>query len=207
MSEKKISQATIKRLSVYLRFLETLKRSGIQKASSVDFEKKLGINSAQVRKDFSFFGDFGQKGVGYDVDSLFKEIQTILNLDQKIPVCLIGAGKLGTALCYFNMMQKDPMEIVSVFDNSPLKVGNKIEHLLIQPVEEMISVIQEKKIQVAIITVPGGYAQYTADRLISAGVKAILNFAPIPLKMPEGVQVQDVDFTADLHSLAYFLSK
>jgi redox-sensing transcriptional repressor len=206
MANTKISDATVKRLPIYLRFLERQLFSGIQTISSNVIGRNLNFNAAQVRKDLSFFGEFGQKGVGYHVETLIREIEEILNLDQFIPVCLVGVGHLGHALCNFDFFQKDKMRIVSVFDKDPQKIGLEINDLVVQPLENFKKDIKDKKIKIGIITVPYFAAQRVADAMIDSGISAILNYSPTSLSVPENVRVHSTDFIADLHSLAYYLS-
>lgn len=208
MSEKpegKISEAVVRRLPIYLRFLNEMSRQNIQTVSSQDLGMKLGMNPAQIRKDLNTFGEFGKKGIGYDVQFLIDSIRHILKLDQKIDVGLVGAGNLGHALCNYNIYQKDNMKISAIFDNAPHKIGKQINHLTVQPLSELAQTIKEKNIRIGIIAVPSAEAQTVADELVNAGVKAILNFAPIVIKTPEHIRVQHTDFTAELHSLAYYL--
>lgn len=209
MSDKqqdgKISEAVVRRLPIYLRFLNEMNMQQIQTVSSKDLGNKLGMNPAQIRKDLNYFGEFGKKGIGYDVQLLITSIRHILKLDQKIDVGLVGAGNLGHALCNYNMYQKDNMKISAIFDNAEHKVGEQINHLTVQPLTELARTVKEKNIRMGIITVPSAAAQMVADELVSAGVNAILNFAPVIIKAPDDIRVQHADFTAELHSLSYYL--
>lgn len=205
MKSFKISEAVIKRLPIYLRFLNDLSHSGIQTVSSQDLGEKLDLNPAQIRKDLAYFGDFGRKGVGYNVDYLIEKIRHILKLDKPLSVALVGTGNLGRALCNYNMYLKDNMKIVAVFDADENKRGAKINHLTVQPMQELTDTVKALEISVGIITVPATEAQNVADRFGAAGVKGILNFAPIVLKARPGIRVHHVDFTAELLSLAYYM--
>lgn len=205
MKSFKISEAVISRLPIYLRFLNDLSHRGIQTVSSQDLGEKLDLNPAQIRKDLAYFGEFGRKGVGYNVDYLIEKIRQILKLDQPMNVALVGTGNLGRALCNYNMYQRDNMKIVAVFDADETKRGQFINHLTIRPMNEMAEVVRDHDISVGIITVPAAEAQSVADQFISAGVRGILNFAPVVLKSHSGVRIHHVDFTAELLSLAYYM--
>lgn len=205
MKSFKISEAVIRRLPIYLRFLNDLSQSGIQTVSSQDLGEKLDLNPAQIRKDLAYFGEFGRKGVGYNVDYLIEKIRQILKLDQPMNVALVGTGNLGRALCNYNLYQKDNMKIVAVFDSDEEKHGQYINHLTIRPMSEMDEMVKAFDITVGIITVPAQEAQSVADQFIAAGIRGILNFAPVVLKAHQGVRIHHVDFTAELLSLAYYM--
>ncbi len=202
----KISEAVVRRLPVYLRYLNELSLSGVQTVSSQDLGEKLDLNPAQIRKDLAYFGDFGRKGVGYNVSYLIEKIRQILKLDRPLHVALVGTGNLGRALCNYNMYLKENMKIIAVFDADPSKVGTVINNLTVQPTEELGVTVAEKDISIGIITVPAAEAQNVADRFVAAGIRGILNFAPTVLKAPDGVRVHQTDFTADLLSLAYYMN-
>ncbi|WP_410768399.1 redox-sensing transcriptional repressor Rex [Fontibacillus sp. BL9] len=205
MKSEKISDAVVRRLPVYLRFLNELSRREVPTVSSQELGQKLDLNPAQIRKDLAYFGDFGRKGIGYDVSYLIEKIRQILNLDQQINVALIGAGNLGQALSNYNAYLKDNMKIVAVFDASPGKIGTQINNITVQPIEDLVETVKGNHIRIGIITVPDVEAQRVADQLVAAGIEAILNFAPTILKVPAGVRVHAADFTTDLISLAYYL--
>ncbi|MBN3527574.1 redox-sensing transcriptional repressor Rex [Paenibacillus apiarius] len=206
MKTLKISEAVVRRLPVYLRHLIELKQREVLTVSSQDLGQKLDLNPAQIRKDLAYFGDFGRKGIGYDVSYLIQQIRHILKLDQIINVGLVGAGKLGHALCNYTVYLKDNMKIVAVFDAMESKIGTEINNLRVQPMSEMIQTVRNQHIRIGIITVPATEAQYVADQFVEAGVEAILNFAPVILKVPSHVRVHTADFTTDLFSLAYYLT-
>jgi len=205
MKTPKISEAVVRRLPVYLRYLNELSRRNVQMVSSQDLGQKLDLNPAQIRKDLAYFGEFGKKGIGYDVAYLIEKIRQILKLDQIIPVALVGAGNLGRALCNYNAYLKDNMKIVAVFDSFPEKIGVQINNLTVLPMEALNDTIREHKVRIGIITVPAFEAQLVANQFVEAGVEAILNFAPIILKVPNEVRVHHADFTTELMSLAYYL--
>jgi redox-sensing transcriptional repressor len=205
MKTPKISEAVVRRLPIYLRFLNELHRRNVQMVSSQDLGQKLDLNPAQIRKDLAYFGEFGKKGIGYDVAYLIEKIRQILKLDQIIPVALVGAGNLGRALSNYNAYLKDNIKIVAVFDSSPEKIGMRINNLTVLPMTALRETIREHKVRIGIITVPAVEAQLVANQFVEAGVEAILNFAPVIIKVPNEVRVHHADFTTELQSLAYYL--
>jgi redox-sensing transcriptional repressor len=207
MKTEKISEAVVRRLPVYLRFLNELNMKNVQTVSSQDLGNKLDLNPAQIRKDLAYFGEFGKKGIGYDVNYLIEKIRQILKLDQDIAVALVGAGNLGRALCNYNVYLKDNMKIVAVFDDSQDKVGMQINNLTVRPMKELAATIRQEGIRIGIITVPASEAQPVADEFIRGGVEAVLNFAPVIIKVPSEIRVHNADFTTDLQSLAYYLEE
>jgi redox-sensing transcriptional repressor len=205
MKTPKISEAVVRRLPIYLRYLNMLHIQNVQTVSSSDLGQKLDLNPAQIRKDLAYFGEFGKKGIGYDVNYLIEKIRQILKLDQFIQVVLVGAGNLGRALSNYNAFLKDNMKIVAVFDAMESKVGDKINNLTVQPMSEMKSTIKEMNIRIGIITVPAQEAQLVANEFIQAGIEAILNFAPAIIKVPNEIRIHHADFTTELQSLAFYL--
>ncbi|UVI32432.1 redox-sensing transcriptional repressor Rex [Paenibacillus spongiae] len=204
---KKISEAVVRRLPIYLVVLNDLHKRDIQTVSSQDLGNKLDLNPAQIRKDLAYFGEFGRKGIGYDVSYLIEKIRQILKLDQPLSVGLVGAGNLGRALCNYNTYLKDNMKIMAVFDAHPSVVGTQINSLTVQAMDDLKEKVEELHIVIGIITVPAVEAQNVADRFVDAGVKAILNFAPTILRVPEHIRIHYADFTRELLSLAYYLEK
>jgi redox-sensing transcriptional repressor len=205
MKQLKISDAVVRRLPIYLRFLNELSLAGTKTVSSQELGDKLDLNPAQIRKDLAYFGDFGKKGIGYDVQYLIDQIRHILKLDKKINVALVGAGNLGHALSNYNRYQNESIRIVAVFDQQAEKHGELINNLTIQPMDELSRLVDILDIRIAIITVPATDAQHVANQLVTAGIEAILNFAPVIIRVPEHVRVHNADFTTELHSLAYYL--
>jgi redox-sensing transcriptional repressor len=201
----KISEAVVKRLPVYLRYLNSLRAMNVRTVSSQQLGEALDLNPAQIRKDLACFGEFGRKGIGYEVNYLVEKIKSILKLDQRINVLLVGAGHLGHAISNYNAYLKDNMKIAAIFDADPNKIGKKIANLTIQPLDNLADVVKEQNIRIGIIAVPADAAQMVADRLVRAGVTGILNFAPMNLRVPEHVRVHDADVTMELHSLAYYI--
>ncbi|MCC3376486.1 redox-sensing transcriptional repressor Rex [Cohnella sp. REN36] len=206
MKQVKISEAVVRRLPIYLRYLNELSLSDVQTVSSQDLGEKLDLNPAQIRKDLAYFGEFGRKGVGYNVGYLIEKIRQILKLDRPLHVALVGTGNLGRALCNYNMYLKDNMKITSVFDADPSKEGIVINNLTVEPMSKLPQVVREKEISIGIITVPAAEAQNVADRFVEAGVRAILNFAPTVIRTPEDVRIHHADFTSELLSLAYYMN-
>ncbi len=205
MKFPKISQAVVRRMPIYLRYLNELNQKNIITVSSRDLGGKLGLNPAQIRKDLAYFGEFGKKGIGYDVSYLIEKIKDILKLNQTTNVAIVGAGNLGRALCNYNVYLKDNMKITAIFDNFPEKVGEQINNLRVKSMEKLREEVKKEAIKVGIITVPANEAQHVAEQFVEAGVKAILNFAPIVIKVPSDIKVHHADFTTELQSLAYYL--
>ncbi|WP_314585452.1 redox-sensing transcriptional repressor Rex [Paenibacillus terrigena] len=205
MKTMKISEAVVRRLPIYLRYLSELQQREVLTVSSQDLGLKLDLNPAQIRKDLAYFGEFGRKGIGYDVAYLIQKIRQILKLNQQINVALVGAGNLGQALSNYNTYLKDNMKIVAVFDAYQPKIGSKINNIVVQPMEDLEATVRENNVRIGIITVPAMEAQNVANAFVNAGVEAILNFAPVILKVPQHVRVHTADFTTDLLSLAYYL--
>lgn len=207
MKPMKISEAVVRRLPVYLQVLNDLNMRDVQTVSSQELGNKLDLNPAQIRKDLAYFGDFGRKGIGYDVTYLIEKIRQILKLDQPLNVGLVGAGNLGRALCNYNTYLKDNMKITAVFDIHPSMVGASINGLTVLPMEKLKETIAERNIRIGIITVPATEAQNVADKFAEAGVDGILNFAPTILRVPEHVRIHYANFTTELMSLAYYLDE
>jgi redox-sensing transcriptional repressor len=205
MKTMKISEAVVRRLPIYLRFLNELTMKNILTVSSQDLGQKLDLNPAQIRKDLAYFGEFGKKGIGYDVSYLIEKIRQILKLDRLIPVALVGAGNLGRALCNYNAYLNDQMKIVAIFDASTDKVGLEVNNLTVKPMQQLKTTISELNVRIGIITVPAIEAQSVANVFVDAGVEAILNFAPVIIKVPGEIRVHHADFTTELQSLAYYL--
>lgn len=211
MRWKKISDAVVRRLPLYLRVLEEVSRDEDRKLmSSQELGERAGVSPALVRKDLAWFGEFGKQGVGYEVSYLRDELRRILNLDEKIRVALVGVGSLGQALTRYNKNRTEQdrsfnVEIVALFDNDPSKFGKTIEGIAIRPVSELAQVVKELGVQMAIVTVPADQAQVVVDAVVQAGIRAILNFAPTKLVVPEGVHVASADLSLELQRLAYYL--
>ncbi len=207
MKFSKIPTATITRLSIYSRYLEAMAQEGVKIVASDKLSQKCGVNPAQIRKDLAYFGEFGIRGVGYFVKELLFEIRRILGLHKIWRMALVGMGNLGSALLAHQNFIRQGYEFAVVFDIDPGKVGRRLPNgQIIYHLDEMESVIAEKEIEIGVIATPAAKAQMVANRLISAGIRAILNFAPIQLQVPEGLAVEHVDFTVKLDNLAYQLT-
>ena len=208
MKSEKISELTTARLSVYLRCLNTLHSAGIKTISSQSLAEQFNLNSAQIRKDLGYFGEFGVRGVGYYVNDLRAHITKILGLDNPHRVGIVGAGRLGTALANYNGFGRSNFTVVAMFDNDAQKIGKRIGEgkIPVRDVEKVSEVIRAESIDVMVIAVPAKAAQKVLNQIMSAGIKAVLNFAPLSLQSRRGVKVKTVDLTTSLESLSYFLA-
>ncbi|HEX6188798.1 MAG TPA: redox-sensing transcriptional repressor Rex [Pyrinomonadaceae bacterium] len=209
MKKEKISELTTNRLSVYLRCLNELAAAGIKTVSSQDLAEQFNLNSAQIRKDLGYFGEFGVRGTGYFIEDLRRHLTKILGLDQPHRVAIIGAGRLGTALANYNGLSKSNFSVVALFDDDPEKVGENVgsDGIPVHDVKQLAKMVRDEGIDVAVIAVPARAAQKVLNQIMAAGVKAILNFAPAPLTSRLGVKVKTVDLTTSLESLSYFLAQ
>jgi redox-sensing transcriptional repressor len=209
MKSEKISELTTNRLSVYLRCLNTLAAAGIKTVSSQSLAKQFNLNSAQIRKDLGYFGEFGVRGVGYYVDDLRDHITKILGLDKPHRVGIVGAGRLGTALANYNGFSKSSFTVCALFDNDPAKVGQRIGpgEILVHDVKHLDKILQAEQIDLMVIAVPARAAQKVLNQVTAAGIRAVLNFAPASLRSRLGVKVKTVDLTTSLQSLSYFLTQ
>jgi len=205
-SSPKVPIPTLERLATYLRFLIDLEASQVETISSTDVEKQTGINAAQFRKDLSYFGEFGKPGVGYNVIELQNRIAGILKIDRMQPIILIGAGNLGSALIGYPGLREHKFHIAAAFDTDPAKIGRSQGELVIQDEARLREVNQALDARIAILCVPAAAAQAVAEEVIAAGVRVILNFAPIILRVPERVVVRNVSFLQELAVLSYHLS-
>lgn len=208
MKSEKISELTTARLSIYLRCLNTLHSAGIKTISSQSLAEQFNLNSAQIRKDLGYFGEFGVRGVGYYVEALRDHITKILGLDNPHRVGIVGAGRLGTALANYNGFGRSNFTVVALFDNDAHKIGKRIGEgkVLVHDVERIAEIIRAESIDIVVISVPARIAQKVLNQVMSAGVKAVLNFAPVSLQSRRGVKVKTVDLSTSLESLSYFLA-
>lgn len=200
-----IPDIVISRLPVYLRALERLAQEGQEVTSSHELGKRLGISSAQIRKDLSHFGGFGKQGTGYKIAFLREQLRQVLKVEREWQVALVGAGDLGSAVARYKGFAERGFHITHVFDVAPEKVGKKTGGFVIHPLDDMQRVVGENKIKIAMIAVPAESAQAVADMLIEAGVRAILNYAPINLNVPDYVHVQYIDPVIHLQRMTYYL--
>jgi redox-sensing transcriptional repressor len=203
---KKISESAVRRLSLYLRFLQEADAAGKDTISSGQLAERGGATSAQVRKDLSLFGSFGKRGMGYPVPELLAEIRQILGLTRVWNVALVGAGKLGSALFSYRDFEARGYRIRAVFDADPEKVGASWGGLEVLPDAEMDRVLRDAAIDIAIVAVPAEAAQSVVDRVVSAGVRSVLNFAPVRLRVPPTVTLRNVDVTLELEGLSFAMS-
>jgi redox-sensing transcriptional repressor len=202
----KISESTVRRLSIYLRLLQDADGVGEETISSDELAERSGTTSAQVRKDLSVFGSFGKRGLGYSVSDLLRALRDILGLNRRWRVALVGAGKIGSALISYRNFQIRGFEIEAVFDSDPEKTGKRWGSQVVLHDSEMERVLAEKSIQIVVIAVPADAAQGVADRVVASGVTAILNFAPVRLRVPSTVALRNVDMVIEMESLAFALS-
>jgi len=201
----RIPEATVTRLSIYSRFLERLERRGITTVSSSEIAKGVGVSPAQVRKDLAYFGEFGTRGVGYNVKDLIHYILKILGLTRTWPVVLVGAGNLGTALCTYRGFRDRGFHIVGIFDNDLTKIGKRVQDLEVLPLERLPEVVEEHNVKIGIIAVPLSAVQDTADQLVACGIRALLTFGPVVVDVPEEVVVRNVDLAVKLEILTFNL--
>lgn len=204
--KSKISESTVRRLSLYLRFLQEASARGEATISSEELAQRGGTTSAQVRKDLSFFGSFGKRGLGYSVPELLREVQEILGLNREWSVALVGAGKIGSALISYRNFQRRGFEIRAVFDSDPEKIGRPWGEQTILPDAELERVVREEEIEIVIVAVPADAAQSIVDRVVGSGVRAILNFAPVRLRVPEVVALRNVDMVVEMEGLTFALN-
>lgn len=205
MNADKIPDIIIGRLPVYLRALQRLADKGIRTTSSQELGEIIGISAAQIRKDISQFGEFGKQGTGYAIPFLIEKLQDILKVNRVWEVVIVGMGDIGHALAHYQGFANRGFHVKMVFDNDPKKVGQKIGEFEVHDTAALAEKIKPHKIKVAMITVPATAAQEVADQLVKAGVKAILNYAPISLNVPEDVRVQYIDPVTHLQRMTYYL--
>jgi len=198
---------TVRRLSVYTRCLRELEEDGVKTVSSQDLAERFNLNSAQVRKDLAYFGEFGVRGIGYYVSSLRAELQRILGLDREWPVALVGFGNLGSALFHYRGFGRQGFRIAVIFDDDPGKVNRDINGVPIFATRDLAREIKARGVQIAIVAVPAEAAQSVADQLVVAGIKAVLNFAPARIRVPRDVRLKDVDLSIELETLSFYLAK
>jgi len=198
---------TIHRLSVYTRCLLQLEEDGVKTISSQEMADRFNLNSAQVRKDLAYFGEFGVRGIGYYVAGLKAELQRILGLDRQWPVVLVGFGNLGSALFHYKGFGRQGFRIVAIVDDDPAKVAREVDSVSVVHSRDMAREVKSRGIQIAIVAVPGEAAQEVSDKLVTAGIRAILNFAPARLKVPREVRLKNVDLSIELETLSFYLAQ
>ncbi|MGE5688493.1 MAG: redox-sensing transcriptional repressor Rex [Gemmatimonadota bacterium] len=203
---RKVAESTVRRLSLYLRFLEEFEEQGIDTISSEALASRGGTTSAQVRKDLSFFGSFGKRGLGYAVPELAGRLREILGLERRYRVAVIGAGKIGSALVQYRGFGQRGFDIVAIFDADPAKIGRQWNGLAVQDIAHLETELARQPVDMAVLVTPADAAQPVADRLVRLGVRAILNFAPLQLTVPADVVVKTVNLALELETLSYALT-
>ena len=201
----KIPEATVMRLSIYSRFLHQLSDESIETVSSDEIAKGVGVSSAQVRKDLAYFGEFGTRGVGYKVEELYGNLMSILGLDQMWNVIIIGAGKLGSALALYQGFSDRGFKVSAILDIDEKKIGSRLDGVIIEPLEVLNQKVKEYNVNIGMVSVPASGAQDVTDKLVQAGIKAILNFSPRVLKVPNDVILRNVDLSVNLEVLSFNL--
>ena len=207
MSKKQVPHIIIKRLPLYLRMLERLAREGVETISSAKLAEKMDFSAAQIRKDLSQFGEFGKQGRGYQVAPLCEQLRQILNVDRTWDVVIIGANCVGEAMARDQNLHKRGFNVKMIFDYAEDKIGQNIDGYIVQDAAGMDAVIQAEQIQIAILAVPAENAQEIVDQVVKAGIKAILNYAPICLTTPEGIRLECIDAAARLQEMSYYLDQ
>jgi redox-sensing transcriptional repressor len=203
---RKVADSTVRRLSLYLRYLEEFEDQGIDTISSEALASRGGTTSAQVRKDLSFFGSFGKRGLGYAVPALAGRLREILGLQRRYRVAMIGAGKIGSALVQYRGFRQRGFDIVAIYDVDTAKVGKQWNGLTVQHIDTLEAELARRPVDMAVLVTPGEAAQGVAERLVRAGIKAILNFAPVQLAVPDDVEVKTVNLALELETLSYALT-
>lgn len=205
-SPRKASDSTVRRLSLYLRILKDIRARGETTVSSDRLAEEGGLTSAQVRKDLSVFGNFGVRGRGYEVEALEGALREILGLNRPWPTVVVGAGRLGSALTGYSGFSGQGFRILALFDADPAKVGQRLGDAVVRPMGELEAFVRANAVALGILATPAAAAQQAADRMIAAGIRGILNFAPTRLDVPAGVSLRDVNLVIELEGLSYALS-
>ena len=203
---RRIADSTVRRLLLYLRFLEESTNRGLVTISSDELARRGGTTSAQVRKDLSFFGSFGKRGLGYSVPELTESLREILGLRRDWQVIIVGAGKIGTALAQYRGFRQRGFRVTAVYDRDPKKIGTRWDALTVRDMADIERDIQREHPDIAVLTTPADEAQVVVDRLVSAGVRALLNFAPIQLQVPPDVTLRNVNMAMELEGLSFALT-
>jgi redox-sensing transcriptional repressor len=207
IDKRDVPTVTVPRLALYLRKLHELRAQGVERVSSKDLAEMIDLNAAQIRKDFSYFGEFGTRGVGYEVDRLVAEITHSLGLDRAWNVVIVGAGLLGTALARYRGFSEQGFRLVAMFDASATVIGASYGSGRVRDIGELGEFCRSQQVDIAMVTVPASEAQKTADTLVAAGVRAVLNFAPVRVSAPRDVMVRQVDLTSELMFLSFYLDQ
>ena len=205
MEEKTIPNIVVGRLPLYLRTLQLMSHEGRRVTSSQELGERLGISAAQIRKDLSQFGEFGKQGTGYNIDFLTDQLRLILHVNKVWDVAVIGVGDVGHALARFQGFSNRGFRIVLLFDNNPQKIGTNVGGFIIQDLSGLVTKLMDARVQIAMLSVPVDQAQLVTNLLVQAGVKSILNYAPINISVPAGVRVQYIDPVLHLQRMTYYL--
>ena len=205
--KSRVSDAVIRRLPMYYRHLRDLEKAGVVRISSQELGERMNLTASQIRQDINCFGGFGQQGYGYHVSNLKERIAEILGLRHDYHVIIVGAGNIGRAVANYAGFDREGFHIQAMFDVSPALVGVDVHGVLVQPMEKLKVCLQAHKVDIAVLSVPKAFAQDTADVLVEGGVRAIWNFAPVDLALPEGVAVNNVHLSDSLHILSYRMNE
>ena len=206
MKVYKIPEATVMRLSIYSRYLHQLMGEGVETISSGEIAQGVGVSSAQVRKDLAYFGEFGTRGVGYKVEELYGHLMKILGLDRNWNIIIIGAGKLGSALALYQGFADRGFSISAILDVDPDRIGTRLGAVEVEKLELLDKRVKESNVSIGVVTVPARVAQDVTDKLVNAGVKAILNFSPRVLRVPNDIILRNVDLSVNLEVLSFNLA-
>jgi len=206
MLDEKISVAVIKRLPKYYRYLELIGDKGIIRVSSQELSKITGLTASQIRQDLNHFGAFGQQGYGYNVEELKIELEKIMGVDKPYNVVIVGFGNIGSALLNYSGFKKKGFKVVGIFDNSPEIIGSKQNDVVVKDISELEEVVTREKVDIAILAIPAIPAQEITDKLVACGIKGIWNFAPIDLKLPRNVVLENVHLDGSLLTLTYYMN-
>ncbi len=202
-----ISELTVARLSIYLRCMEELERLGVETVSSQEMAKRFHLNSAQIRKDLAYFGEFGVRGVGYNVTELKQYLIEILGLSRERRIIIVGAGNLGTALCHYSRFTGESFLVVGILDDDPGRIGESTPGgLLVEDASRLGEIVRQREGEIGVITTPAERAQQVCDQMVQAHLRAILNFAPVQLNVPKGVLLRTVDLRVHLEELSFYLA-
>ncbi len=203
---KRIADSTVRRMSLYLRFLEEFETAGLTTVSSDELAARGGTTSAQVRKDLSFFGSFGKRGLGYQVSELTQNMRRILGLEHEWRVIIVGAGKIGAALAQYEGFQQRGFHVVGLYDSDPAKIGRELHQLRVRAMDSLAEDNREQAVDIAVIAVPAAAAQRVVDQVVAAGISGIMSFAPIQLHVPADVTLNTVNMAMELERLSFALS-
>jgi len=206
MNPLEIPEIVIRRLPLYLRALKRMTEEGQSVTSSQEMASRLGISATQIRKDLSYFGEFGKQGTGYDTAFLRAQLEAILQISKHWKVAVVGAGDLGCAVLRYSQFEDGGFIVAAVFDRDSQKIGRQVGHYQVLDVARLSAVVEEQGIRIAILAVPAEEAQAVANSLVEAGVKGILSYAPMPLELPADIQVHYIDPVIGLQGMTYYLS-